>query len=181
MKYRKKPVVIESIQWEGTKKSWDEIKAMGCPTIPGEMGTDTFLIPTLEGNMIATKGDWIIKGVAGEFYPCRSDIFEKTYEPVSDLVASVQEDSSPIATLLSSAGNSVEQELIEAYKEYVTLLREEISDMIGLAFAHGWRSVRFEEGQRLRDKIRSLTNKELEPEECDARNGDQGSDAGNQK
>ena len=39
-------------------------------------------IPTLEGTMTATVGDWIIKGVAGEFYPCKPDIFEKTYESI---------------------------------------------------------------------------------------------------
>jgi hypothetical protein len=54
---------------------------MGCPTEPGEMGTNSFYIPTLEGNMKAQMNDWIIKGVNGEFYPCKPDIFEKTYEP----------------------------------------------------------------------------------------------------
>ena len=82
MKFRKKPVEIEAVQWLATKASWDEILAMGCPAMPGIMGTDTFLIPTLEGEMTASKGDWIIKGVANEFYPCKPDIFEQTYEAV---------------------------------------------------------------------------------------------------
>lgn len=60
-KYRKKPVVIEAYQ------------------------TDKVLtIHTLEGDMIASKGDYIITGVDGEQYPCKPDIFEKTYEPVED-------------------------------------------------------------------------------------------------
>lgn len=83
MKYRKIPVVIEAVQWEGTKKSFDEILGMGLKNwMPGEMGTDTFIIETLEGNHLAKKGDWIIKGVKGEFYPCKPDIFEATYEKV---------------------------------------------------------------------------------------------------
>lgn len=79
-KARKKPVEIETVQWLATKQSWDAIIAMGCPAMPGIMGTDTFLIPTLEGDMTASKGDWIIKGVNGEFYPCKPDIFDKTYD-----------------------------------------------------------------------------------------------------
>jgi len=80
-KFRKKPVVIEAVQWKVSNESYNEILAMGCPTIPGEAGTETFKIPTLEGDMLASKGDYIIKGVNGEFYPCKPDIFEKTYEP----------------------------------------------------------------------------------------------------
>lgn len=82
-KFRKKPVVIEAVQWMADEDSWKEIQAMGCPTKPGEMGSESFLIPTLEGDMKASKGDWIIKGVQGEFYPCKPDIFEATYEPVN--------------------------------------------------------------------------------------------------
>lgn len=82
MKYRKKPVEVEAIQWEATKKSWDEIIAMGIKWQPGEMGSDTFYIQTLEGDMLARKGDYIIKGVKGEFYPCKPDIFEMTYDTI---------------------------------------------------------------------------------------------------
>ena len=82
MKYRKKPVVIDAEQWQGTKKSLDKVMAMGdIPWRPGEMGTETFLIETLEGDHLVRKGDFVIKGVAGEFYPCKPGIFEKTYEP----------------------------------------------------------------------------------------------------
>jgi hypothetical protein len=81
-KYRKKPVVIEAVQWQGGEPSWSEIVDMGLTDFsPGEMGSRTFYINTLEGKMKAEKGDWIIKGVNGEFYPCKPDIFEKTYEP----------------------------------------------------------------------------------------------------
>lgn len=83
MKFRKKPVVIEAIQWLASKDSFDEVAAFVGSNgwAPGEMGSDTIIIRTLEGDMKANKFDWIIKGVSGEFYPCKPDIFEKTYEP----------------------------------------------------------------------------------------------------
>ena len=87
-KYRKKPVVIEAIQFNG--KNFDEIsefslgKAKRRITYEGNtpIETDTVDIITLEGTMNAIKGDYIIKGVQGEFYPCKPDIFEQTYELV---------------------------------------------------------------------------------------------------
>ena len=83
MKFRKRPIIIEAVQWKATKESWDEIMAMGdISWKPGEMGGETFYITTLEGDMKVSKDDWVIKGVAGEFYPCKPDIFEATYEPV---------------------------------------------------------------------------------------------------
>lgn len=79
-KYTNKPVVIEAVQWLASMESWDQIKDMGCPTKPGPMDTDTFFIPTIEGAMIVDKGDWVIKGINGEFHICKPDIFEATYE-----------------------------------------------------------------------------------------------------
>jgi hypothetical protein len=78
-KYRKKPVVIEAIQFDGTGDSFDEIDKF----TNGKMYVhdNIVYIKTLEGDMIASIGDYIIKGVNGEFYPCKPDIFKKTYEP----------------------------------------------------------------------------------------------------
>ena len=78
MLFRKKPVVIDAVQWTG--KNVKEIEEFLGDHKSG-MGTDgNFYISTLEGPIKATKGDWIIQGVAGEFYPCKPDIFERTYE-----------------------------------------------------------------------------------------------------
>lgn len=79
MKYKKKPVVIEAVQFDGTDESCDWILPQ---LISGEIGraTNKLYIQTLEGVMTAHKGDYIIKGVKGEFYPCKPDIFEETYE-----------------------------------------------------------------------------------------------------
>jgi len=80
-KYRKKPVVIEATQFLATKQSWDNVMALGnIKWRPGSMGSGFFVIETLEGEHVVTKGDWIIKGVKGEFYPCKPDIFELTYD-----------------------------------------------------------------------------------------------------
>ena len=78
MKFRKKPVVIEAIQFDGTLSS---LEAFAIPEVSQEFGSRTAQIYTLEGVMTAEPGDWIICGVKGEFYPCKPDIFEATYEP----------------------------------------------------------------------------------------------------
>lgn len=78
-RFRKKPVVIEAMQFTGDTTFGDLLDFFG--DAPWEIAKDeTLAIPTLEGVMTASRGDWIIKGVAGEFYPCKPDIFEQTYE-----------------------------------------------------------------------------------------------------
>lgn len=89
-KFRKKPVVIDAIQWNGSNLS-EVIKFTGLhhsaqkwtwEEYEGVVVRDGLKIFTLEGPLNASVGDWIIRGVHGEFYPCKPDIFEKTYEPV---------------------------------------------------------------------------------------------------
>ena len=90
-KYRKKPVVIEAIQYTGKNdwqlSQWSNRKVYCSPVLePTENNpTGSYLqINTLEGVMTAIVGDFIIKGINGEFYPCKPDIFEKTYELVEE-------------------------------------------------------------------------------------------------
>ena len=79
-KFRTKPVVIEAVQFNGHNDA--ECLAF-CPTAVDPVTRGPLLIiPTLEGDMQVSKGDWIIRGVKGEFYPCKPDIFAATYEPV---------------------------------------------------------------------------------------------------
>ena len=78
-KFRKKPVVIEAVQFNGT--NYDEI-ADFCQPRDTYVGENSLIIKTLEGEHIASIDDWIIKGVQGECYPCKPDIFEQTYEAV---------------------------------------------------------------------------------------------------
>lgn len=77
-KYRKKPVEIEAIQFKGTNI------AQCLSFLKGQylFENNSLKIKTLEGNMLVSTDDYIIKGVNGEFYPCKPDIFEKTYEKV---------------------------------------------------------------------------------------------------
>ena len=89
MKYRKKPIVIEAIQWTGL--NLEEIKTFVGEDLVYSIVDDAWQvnkgkpfvlinIKTLEGNLFCSEGDYIIKGVHGEFYPCKPDIFEETYE-----------------------------------------------------------------------------------------------------
>ena len=102
MKFRKKPVVIDAVQllWS----TWNEMcdhagvgkladgKPEGCYIGPDNLPREGheykdrigIKIPTLEGLMVGIQGDWIIKGIKGEIYPCKSDIFEATYERVGE-------------------------------------------------------------------------------------------------
>lgn len=85
MRYRKKPVVIDAVQWKGDN-------ARELEDVFGEWFEDDvddvpvgkpIVIETLEGDMCCDLYDWVIRGVKGEFYPCKPDIFEATYEPVA--------------------------------------------------------------------------------------------------
>lgn len=79
-KFRKKPIVIDAVRWDG---DFDALKnELGCDFPHNGPGGPGLLIQTLEGDMNCAPGDWLIKGVNGEFYPCKPDIFEKTYELV---------------------------------------------------------------------------------------------------
>jgi len=99
MKFRKKPVIIDAIKFTGEKSNVKEIlEFMGqkvdtsCCDLASqrfdeycdEIKKNGIVIHTLEGDMTANLGDYIIKGVNGEFYPCKPDIFEKTYDKVEE-------------------------------------------------------------------------------------------------
>ena len=83
-KFRKKPVEIEAEQLtiENKDRAFNFITCNAQPLFDKNKNP-IIKIQTLEGDMIASLNDWIIKGVAGEFYPCKPDIFEKTYEPAN--------------------------------------------------------------------------------------------------
>ena len=92
-RFRKKPVVIEAVQVPDIGAAthndfFETLRAMGANQNPSGAVlmpmNDHILIQTLEGTMRADVGDWIIRGVKGEFYPCKPDIFEATYEQLAD-------------------------------------------------------------------------------------------------
>ena len=89
-KYRKKPVVVDAVKYSGNgqvdghnvpKWLW---KALEEGSVESTNGTDPFVIHTLEGDMVVSPGDFIVKGVIGELYSCKPDIFAETYEKVEN-------------------------------------------------------------------------------------------------
>lgn len=78
--YKKKPVVIEAVQWNGT--NLDEVRAFVPEEVRYNKVSEPMGIKTLEGVLTISINDWIIRGVKGEFYPCKPDIFAATYEKV---------------------------------------------------------------------------------------------------
>lgn len=85
MKYRKKPVVIEAIKWDGNESTFEKIKDPKFNSLNRSvifLRDGTLSIDTLEGVHKAIMGDFIIRGVKGEIYPCKADVFKMTYEKV---------------------------------------------------------------------------------------------------
>ena len=81
-KFRKKPVVIEATHLSQVDAEWIEARRAEGHSL--ELDGDDLIIETLEGQMRASPGDWVIQGVKGEIYPCKPDIFEATYEFVNE-------------------------------------------------------------------------------------------------
>lgn len=84
MKVRRKPVEVEAVQWTGSMAPVIELVGHDLPTFGPNGQSGSLRITTLEGDHECQLGDWIIKGVHGEFYPCKPDIFEKTYEVIGE-------------------------------------------------------------------------------------------------
>lgn len=82
-KFRKKPVVIEAMCFDGSYPSGKAILTWADETVY-RSNLIGLAIKTLEGEMTVSPGDWVIRGVAGEFYACKPDIFDQTYEAVED-------------------------------------------------------------------------------------------------
>jgi hypothetical protein len=78
-KYRKKPVVIDAVYWAGDMTTLHSLGTYE-NVVSQDLGSSDLQIETLEGVMTAKAGDWIIRGIKGELYPCKADIFEATYE-----------------------------------------------------------------------------------------------------
>lgn len=137
MKFRKKPVVIEAIRWDEKKATFELLKSMGMePSAFISHEIEDYIrnlrISTLEGSITASYGDWIIKGVKGEFYPCKPDIFEMTYESTESHLPTPNRDElrAKINTFLSSFASRAEKAAFQmSYDEYC-VLRNEFTDSI---------------------------------------------------
>lgn len=85
MKYRKKPVVIDAVQFSAADESTHTNVCFGYPQSDDNSIhplEGKFWVSTLEGPLLVSDGDWIIRGIKGELYPCKPDIFEATHEPL---------------------------------------------------------------------------------------------------
>lgn len=85
MRYRKRPVTVDAVRWTGA--NMDEVAAFAGDAWPGHVApnppADDLIVDTLEGEMRCQPGDWLIRSVVGEFYPCKADVFASTYEPAA--------------------------------------------------------------------------------------------------
>lgn len=127
-KFRKKPVVIDALQWTGSNIN----EVMGFMNWRNASHDDRngLIVHTLEGNHHASIGDWIIKGVHGEFYPCKPDIFEKTYES-----AALAQPSAPVA----QQWISVKDRLPSEHDWYAVIVAD--PDEIGWETRCWWRAL----------------------------------------
>ena len=102
-KFRKKPVEIEAIRFEDSVECLQALSEAGFGPVHvdyDDPANPVLAIETLEGVMTARLGDYIIKGVKGEFYPCKPDIFQETYEPSAPLEIDVDEAKARLAGLV---------------------------------------------------------------------------------
>ena len=154
-KYIKKQVVVEAIQWDGTLEKALEISQieglnsvieyyLTKTLIIGESTSSSantyeeiksFKIKTLEGDMNVSKGDYIIKGIKGEFYPCKEDIFKKTYIDFKEYVGT-NELPVDLDSTLESIENNLKSFLpdavhVEYLKEILPVIRGKIRDIYG--------------------------------------------------
>lgn len=84
-KYVKRPIAIEAIQWTGeNRREIFDFCSLSYINVDFETTEPKLVIQTLEGPMNAKIGDYIIKGVHGEFYPCKEEIFHKTYDHIEE-------------------------------------------------------------------------------------------------
>ena len=110
-KFVKKPVVIEAIQYDGANIT--EIETFVGEKLPTIMASDVdtrLVLPTLEGDMKVSKGDYVIKGIKGEFYPCKPDIFKSTYNEVENNNGILSEGEKRVRTNFNvSSSKSVDE------------------------------------------------------------------------
>ena len=129
-KFVKKPVVIEAIQYDGANIT--EIETFVGVKLPTIMTSDLgaqLVISTLEGDMKVTKGDYVIKGINGEFYPCKPDIFKSTYNVIEDNNGILSEGEKRVRTNFNVSSLKTVDEAKKLMAEAINLLSRDQNDV----------------------------------------------------
>ena len=138
-KFVKKPVVIEAVEYNGANK--EEIEAFigkKLDTIYTELKEPLELkIPTLEGDMKVSKGDYVIKGVKGEFYPCKPDIFKQSYNIVEENNGILTEGEKRVRTNFNVSSSKLVDIAKQLMAEAINLLSSDQNDVASYYYDKG--------------------------------------------
>lgn len=142
MKYRKKPVEIEAVQFKDdsadTLIKLQEFMQSDLRVLFADPDNPVIKIETLEGIMDASIGDFIIKGVNGELYPCKPDIFEKTYEAVNEEDFMCNEIGKKKAMLSQPMAGQTDEEIIATREKAIKALEEMGFEVVNTLFTDEW-------------------------------------------
>ena len=129
-KFVKKPVVIEAIQYDGANiTEIENFVGVKLPTVWLSVDDTQVVIPTLEGDMKASKGDYIIKGIKGEFYTCKPDIFKSTYNVVEDNNGILSEGEKRVRTSFNVSALKTVDTTKQLMAEAINLLSRDQNDV----------------------------------------------------
>ena len=129
-KFVKKPVVIEAIQYDGANIT--EIESFVGAKLPSvwlSVEDTQLVIPTLEGDMKVSKGDYVIKGIKGEFYPCKPDVFKSTYNVVEDNNGILSEGEKRVRTNFNVSAAKTVDTAKQLMAEAINLLSRDQNDI----------------------------------------------------
>ena len=129
-KFVKKPVVVEAIQYNGINST--EIESFvgaKLPTVWLSVKDTQLIIPTLEGDMKVSKGDYIIKGIKGEFYPCKPDVFKSTYNEVENNNGILSEGEIRVRTNFNVSSSKTVDEAKQLLAKAINLLATDQNDV----------------------------------------------------
>ena len=129
-KFVKKPVVIEAIQYDGANIT--EIESFVGAKLPSvwlSVEDTQLVIPTLEGDMKVSKGDYVIKGIKGEFYPCKPDVFKSTYNVIEDNNGILSEGEKRVRTNFNVSAAKTVDTAKQLMAEAINLLSRDQNDV----------------------------------------------------
>lgn len=129
-KFVKKPVVIEAIQYDGINiTEVESFVGVKLPTVWLSVEDTQLVIPTLEGDMKVSKGDYVIKGIKGEFYPCKPDVFKSTYNVVEDNNGILSEGEKRVRTNFNVSSSKSVDTVKQLMAESINLLSRDQNDV----------------------------------------------------